>query len=100
MCVHTRCAWGQQCYTRSCSAVAKQRELLVTGSSSQQQSEASQDGSDWLYLVSKKLLCVLGCLIVVPNPYDYRPCVKISRFPSLVVVGEGGFILECSAVRV
>lgn len=80
--------------------VAKQRELLVTGSSSQPQSEARQDGSDWLYLVSKKLKCVLGCPIVVPYPYDYRPCVKISSFPSLMVVGEGDFILECSGVTV
>lgn len=77
--------------------VAKQREPLVTGSSLQLQSGARQDGSVRLYLVSKKLKCVLGCLIVMPDPYDYRPCVKISCFPSLV--GEGDFILECSAVR-
>lgn len=80
--------------------VAKQRELLVRGSSSQLKSGACRDGSVRLYLVSKKLKCVLGCLIVVCNPYDCRPCVKISSFPSLVVVGEGDFILECSAVRV
>lgn len=80
--------------------VAKQRQLLVTGSSSQLQSGACQERSDRLYLVSKKLKCVLGCLIVVPNPYGYRPCVKISSSLSLVVVGEGDFIPECSAVRV
>lgn len=80
--------------------VAKHREPLVTGSSAQLQSGAHQGGSARLYRVSKKLKCVLGCLTVIPNPCDYRPCVKINSFPSPVVVGEGDFILESSAVRV
>lgn len=42
--------------------VAKQRELLVTGSSLQLQSGAHQGGSVRLYLVSKKLKCVLEFL--------------------------------------
>lgn len=96
LCVYIHNVRGYSSVTHAVALrVAKQREPLVMGSSSQLQSGARQDGPVRLYLTSKKLKCVLGCLIVVSNPYDYRSCVNIGSFPSLVVmVGEGDFILE------
>lgn len=69
LCVYIHNVRGYSSVTHAVALrVAKQREPLGTGSSSQLQSGARQDGSVRLYLVSKKLKCVLGCLIVMPNP--------------------------------